>query len=364
MEHGRGDGRELKVLIDTQWGLFTQSQVTKLGYSRNRVRKLVDSGAWIVVLRGVYSIFTGPLTRDRILMAALLYGGGHAMLSHRSAAEEWGLRRPDPDSAVHVTVPYGKSACNQRPTLRSVPRVGTRLVAGIGLSLHPGVVVHRSRAHRYIGVPGDMPRTTLVDTALDLAVSEPTPRQAFHSLVSSVTQRRIRLTDVREQIAVRRPYRYLTALTEAVDLLANGVQSVLELEYATNVEEAHGLPAAERQSEIKVDGRTLYEDVVYRVGSRTLTVRLDGRRFHSMQEVAFRDRRRDNASELAGRARLVFGYEEVSSDPCGVAGDVAQVLRREGWEGELASCALCAPPGTQNAHDTDLVLAIDVGHNG
>ena len=103
---------------------------------------------------------------------------------------------------------------------------------------------------------------------------------------------------------------------------------------------------------------------MYRVGSRTLTVRLDGRRFHSMQEVAFRDRRRDNASELAGRARLVFGYEEVSSDPCGVAGDVAQVLRREGWEGELTSCALCAPPGTQNAHDTDLVLAIDVGHNG
>ena len=96
----------------------------------------------------------------------------------------------------------------------------------------------------------------------------------------------------------------------------------------------------------------------------TLTVRLDGRRFHSMQGVAFRDRRRDNASELAGRARLVFGYEEVSTDPCGVAGDVAQVLRREGWEGELTSCALCAPPGTQNAHDTDLVLAIDVGHNG
>ncbi len=285
------------------------------------------------------------------------------MLSHRSAAEEWGFRTPDPAAAVHVTVPYGKSACNQRPTVRSAPTQGTRLVAGVGSSLHPGVVVHRSRAHRYIGVPGDMPRTTLVDTALDLAVSEPTPKQALDSLVSSVTQRRIRLTDVRERIAVRRPYRYLSTLTEAIDLLANGVQSVLELEYAANVEAAHDLPVAERQNAIRVDGRTLYEDVVYRIGSRTLTVRLDGRRFHSMREVAFRDRRRDNAAELAGRARLVFGYEEVSSDPCGVARDVIQVLRREGWDGEPTSCAFCVSAATQNAHDTDLVLAIDVRHN-
>ncbi len=362
MDDGRGDGRELQVLIDTQWGLFTQSQVTALGYSRNRVRRLVNSGAWITVLRGVYSIFTGPLTRERVLMAALLYGGGHAMLSHRSAAEEWGFRPPEPTAAVHVTVPYGKSARNQRSTARKDPTVGTRLVAGVGSSLHPGVVVHRSRAHRHIGVEGEMPRTTLVDTAIDLAVSESTPEQAVASLVSSVTDRGIRLTDVREQIALRRPYRYCTALGKAIDLLANGVQSILELEYATNVEAAHGLPAAERQSLVQVDGRTLYEDVVYRVGTRTVTVRLDGRRFHSMREVAFRDRRRDNAAELEGRARLVFGYEEVSRDRCGVARDVAQVLRREGWGGVPTSCAFCAPTGTQKAHDTDLVLAIDVGH--
>ncbi len=207
MDDGRGDGRELQVLIDTQWGLFTQSQVTALGYSRNRVRRLVNSGAWITVLRGVYSIFTGPLTRERVLMAALLYGGGHAMLSHRSAAEEWGFRPPEPTAAVHVTVPYGKSARNQRSTARKDPTVGTRLVAGVGSSLHPGVVVHRSRAHRHIGVEGEMPRTTLVDTAIDLAVSESTPEQAVASLVSSVTDRSIRLTDVREQIALRRPYR-------------------------------------------------------------------------------------------------------------------------------------------------------------
>lgn len=363
MEHGRGDGRELQVLIDTQVGLFTQSQVTALGYSRNRVRTLVDSGAWIVVLRGVYSVFTGPLTRDRILMAALLYGGGHSMLSHRSAAEEWGFRQTEPTAPVHVTVPYGKSARNQRSTARKAAAVGTRLVAGVGSALHPGVVVHRSRAHKHIGVAGDMPRTTLVDTAIDLAVAESTPEQAFADLVASVTDRGIRLTDVREQIAVRRPYRYCTVLGKAIDLLANGVQSILELEYATNVEAAHGLPVADRQCPVRVDGRTLYEDVEYRIGSRAVTVRLDGRRFHSMREVAFRDRRRDNAAELAGRARLVFGYEEVNSDPCGVARDVARVLRREGWDVVPTSCALCARIGTQKAHDTDLVLAIDVRHN-
>lgn len=82
---------------------------------------------------------------------------------------------------------------------------------------------------------------------------------------------------------------------------------------------------------------TLYEDVVYDPVGVQLTVRLDGRT-HLIADVAFRDRRRDNAAELAGRSRLVFGWRDLSADPCGGAEEVAQVLRRRGWPGQLSRC--------------------------
>jgi len=70
-----------------------------------------------------------------------------------------------------------------------------------------------------------------------------------------------------------------------------------------------------------------------------VTVRLDGREYHSHPNVAFRDRRRDNAAELAGRARLVFGWRDIKEDACGAARDVLTVLSRHGWDGASRPCA-------------------------
>ncbi|MCI2418813.1 hypothetical protein MOQ72_15330 [Saccharopolyspora sp. K220] len=107
------------------------------------------------------------------------------------------------------------------------------------------------------------------------------------------------------------------------------------------VEQAHGLPAGTRQVPFAVDGVVLWEDVAYDdVGSR-LTVRLDGRQFHTTSRIAFRDRRRDNAAELAGRSRLVYGWNEVHTDACGVAAEVLQVLRRSGFEPQSKPCRSC-----------------------
>ncbi len=80
---------DLRRLVDDQWGMVTQGQIALLGYGRGRVRHLLDTGRWRRVLHGVYAVTDGPLTREMMLAAALLYGGDHAMLSHRTAAEEW-----------------------------------------------------------------------------------------------------------------------------------------------------------------------------------------------------------------------------------------------------------------------------------
>ncbi|WP_315769523.1 type IV toxin-antitoxin system AbiEi family antitoxin domain-containing protein [Rhodococcoides kroppenstedtii] len=337
----RGD--DLQRVIDDQAGLFTQSQVTVCGYSRSRVRRHIESGRWVIVLRGVYAVAAGPLDREQTLRAALLYGGAHALLSHHTAAEEWGfVRRATSLQPVHVTVPYGRSARCQAPTSVRGRSTNTAPVARVGSTVHPGVVVHRSRAYPYVVHGSALPRTGAADTAVDLATAEPTAREAMSTLVSVVSTGVVTVGAVRTRLVQRRPYRYRAALNRAVEFLTDGVASVLELAYAVEVEEAHGLPRARRQSPVTVDGRTLFEDVDYSPHGADLIVRLDGRRFHSTSAVAFRDRRRDNAAELAGRPRLVYGYDEVVRDPCGVAAEVATVLRREGWVGE-SGCARCAP---------------------
>ena len=80
------------------------------------LRNFLDRGEWQRVLQGVYAVTAGPLTREMILNAAWLYGGPQAILSHDTAAEEWGMRRIDADKPVHVTVPYGKSVACSTPT--------------------------------------------------------------------------------------------------------------------------------------------------------------------------------------------------------------------------------------------------------
>ena len=141
---------------------------------------------------------------------------------------------------------------------------------------------------------------------------------------------------------IERPARrHGKALVCAVRLVLDGVQSVLEERYAIEVEVAHGLPGAKRQAPVVVDGQTLFEDAVYDHLGVPLTVRLDGRT-HLQPEVAYRDRRRGNAAELAGRSRLVFGWKEVSSNPCLVADEVARVLRHYGWAGPLWVCPHCS----------------------
>ncbi|MGQ0778969.1 MAG: hypothetical protein ACT4NY_31920 [Pseudonocardiales bacterium] len=306
-------------VVRDQQGLLDTDQLRLLGIEPAVVVANLAAQRWRRVLPRVYATFTGPLTRTARITAALLYGGPRAVLSHATAAEEWRMQRIDPLEPVHITVPYGCSAVSQPPL----------------------VVVHRSRAFPHLVVTTDPPRTSKADTVLDLATSEPTARGGLRRFVALATTGRVPVRDLQWRIEARRPRRYGKALADALRLLADGVQSALEQRYACDVEGAHALPTGQRQQPLVVDGRTLWEDVSYDPIGIPLTIRLDGRAFHDAPEVAFRDRRRDNAAELAARHRLVYGWDEVTNDPCGVATEVAAVLHRAGWHGPLRTCNTC-----------------------
>ncbi|MCD2195989.1 type IV toxin-antitoxin system AbiEi family antitoxin domain-containing protein [Actinomycetospora endophytica] len=312
------DHEEWVRLLIRQHGVVSRRQLLLHGFTPAAIRANVRAGRWTHVHDGVYAVFTGVLSSNARRAAAVL-AKWPAALSHDTAGEIWNFRKPDPERPVHVTVSYAASGA---------PRAG--------------LVVHRSRAFAYTVVEGlDQPVVAASHTAVDLAVAEPTARHAMATMLHCLTVSSLRPEAVRASIDLRRPRRYRDALLGALGYAADGVRSKLEAIYALEVEEAHGLPRGERQLPVEVDGVTRYEDIAYRVGAEVVIVRLDGHRYHADRATGLVDRRRDLAAELAGRGRIVFGFEETAADPCERAREVAAVLRRRGWTGALRACERC-----------------------
>lgn len=305
-------------LLADQCGIVHVSQLREFGVSRATLQANLDASRWRRVVRGVYATHTGPLTHPARVSAALLYGGPRAVLSHRSAAQQFG-RLPVDDRPIEITVPYRCSAISQLPLVK----------------------VHRSRAMAHIVVPTSPPRTRMVDTLVDLAVAEPTSELAALKFIELAGQWPVKVPQLARNLRVRPTYRYRQRLDNALRMVADGMMSVLEYKYHRDVEVAHGLPSALRQVAVVVDDKRLYEDATYDHVGAPLTVRADSRAWHSTAGVAFRDRRRDNVAELRNRARLTYGWRDVHDDPCGVAAEVATVLRRYNVRFRQRLCPRC-----------------------
>jgi hypothetical protein len=307
-----------RALIAAQHGVITRQQALEQGLTLGDIRAHVAAGRWCRLRPGVIATFTGPLTPEARAWAAVL-ACWPAALSHETAGVRWRMSKQRAGAPVHVTVRYGCSA-----------------------SRCDDLVVHRSRAFAHLLAPDDggLPVVAPVHTAVDLAVAAPTARTAMSVLHRSALAAKLSGRQILGALEVRAPRRYRDALRDAAMLMIEGVMSSLESAYALDVEDAHGMPRGRRQAPVVVDGTVLFEDLLYEAPDGELIVRLDGWRFHSDRRVALRDRRRGNAAQVAGRARLAFGPEEVE-DPCAVAREVTTVLVGLGRVDGLRPCARC-----------------------
>jgi hypothetical protein len=308
-----------RALLVAQHGIVTRRQALEHGLTLGMIRAHVAAERWRRLRYGVIATFTGPLTPEAAEWAAVL-ACWPAALSHESAGRRYRMARPRAGAPMHVTVRYGAST-----------------------SRHDDLVVHRSRAFDHITAPpdGGPPIVAAVHTAVDLAIAAPTARSAMSVLQRCALSGGVSGAQLLAALDLRRPPRYRDALHDAAMLMVEGVMSALESTYVLEVESAHGLPGGVRQVPVVVDGTVLFEDILYSGPGGELVVRLDGWRFHSDRRVAHRDRRRGNAAELAGRARLVYGPEEVEGEPCRTAREIATVLTTLGRTEGLRPCVRC-----------------------
>src|SRR5215211_9371432 len=96
--------RLVATLADAQHGVVARRQLRDAGLGKDAIDHRVGCGRLHVAHRGVYAVGRSSLSREGRWMAAVLAGGEGAALSHRSAAELWGLLSPG-NRAPEVTVP-------------------------------------------------------------------------------------------------------------------------------------------------------------------------------------------------------------------------------------------------------------------
>ena len=304
-------------LVDLQHGVLSRVQALESGMSPATVSWRLRGGHWQRLHRGVYATFTGQPDGEATLWAALRRAGPDAVLSHWTAAELSKLSSTR-SSVIHVTVPRQQHV---RPI--------------------PGVLIHRSSRVAAARHPALLPpRTRIEETTLDLAGCSKDLDDALAWLARACGGRLTTSDRLRKALNARPRIRWRTALMAALDDIAEGAHSSLELRYVRWVERPHHLPRPQRQVRTVRGRRTEYKDALYTdfgVGVET-----DGAIAHP-PEAHWRDQHRDNASTVDGIITLRYNWADVAQRPCHVAAEVAALLQQRGWRGHPCPCGPSCP---------------------
>jgi hypothetical protein len=300
-------------LLDRQAGVVSRAQVIEgIGLKDDVIGRRLASGRWRAMHRGVYATFTGELSREAVLWAAVLRAGPGAALSHQTAAELLGLADA-PSEAIHLTVP-----CGRHP--EPIPGAIVHLSARIAAAIHPAQLP---------------PRTRIEETVIDLTQTAVSFDAAYNWLSRAVGRRLTTPALLRAALAERPKVRRRPDLLVALSDISEGAHSLLERRYVRDVERAHGLPAADRQVRVILDGRTHYLDNCYQAIG--LAIELDGQIAHAIEQ-RWADIRRDNLHAAVGILTLRYSWADVTERPCLVARQVAAMMRERGATVTLHPC--------------------------
>ncbi len=257
--------RFVAELAARQYGLIALAQALAMGMSASAVQRRVASGAWEVVLPGAYRVRGAPVTPRQKMMAAVLWAGAGAVVSHRTAAMLWkldGLR----SDAIEVTAPRSRR------------------------KRHELIVVHRTLAlpqadrDEVEGIPCTTAARAVIDVAgsLDDAQLEVVMESGFHRGLYRESFLRWRLTELGG--TGRRGSGRLLALLDDRGTNAAPLESPLEVRMWRLLKHS-GVTRPVRQHWIRAGGRRHRLDFAW--PDRELAIECDGYEPHG-GAIAFR----------------------------------------------------------------------------
>jgi very-short-patch-repair endonuclease len=277
-----------------QHGVLARRDLEGLGFTADAIEHRLATGRLHLISAGVYAVGRPELTPHGRWMAAVLVCGDGAVLSHRSAAELWGISYEE-SGRIDVTI-----------------RRRSRLTrSGVKVRCRPTLDA-RSFVHRH-GIPVTSPVQTLIDLATELkslrlerAVNEADKLD----LVDPETLRRA-LGAHKGEPGVKK---LATLLDRHTFRLSDSDLEVLFRPLAL----AAGLPAPLTKH------RVLGYEADFFFPAQDLIVETDGLRYHRTPAQQARAARRDQTHTAAGLRVLRFTHWQVTHEP----DEVTNVLRR------------------------------------
>jgi hypothetical protein len=301
----------------------TRDQALGHGLSRHSIGRLLESGAWQRLARGLF--LTVPLepSWDSLAWGGVLLGGQLARLG------------PESSGFLHQLLPEAPD-----PLDVLVPRERRVEVDG------PWHFIRETPGARPTRSVKDPPRLTIESTVLDLA--DVRDAGEVVELITTAVQRRLTtVRRLRRELDERSRHRHRVLLRDLLCDVDVGAESPIELRYLRDVERPHGLPRGSRQQ--SRSGLPYQTDVDYE--EFRVIVELDGRTGHE-GVGRFRDMDRDNRHALVDALTLRYGSYDLAARPCGVAFQVYRALAARGYLEAFLRCRRCGA-----APERDLLFA-------
>lgn len=270
-------------LAANQHGVVTTAQLMKAGLSTGRISERATAGRLHRIHRGVYTVGYPRVSNEGTWMAAVLACGDGAVLSHRSAAELWGMRRARRQSGGRGQV---------APVDVTVPGTAGRKMRE-GIALHRSSTLIASHCTRRDGIPVTKPARMLAD--LRAVISPP------------------------ELAAARREAEFLRLPIDEVPA-GDRVRTHLEAFFLTLCRR-HKLPRPAVNA-----GVDRYE-VDFLWARCRLIVEVDGWESHRTRSAFEEDRARDARLAVLGYEVIRFTWRQVTADAAGVAKTIRALVR-------------------------------------
>jgi very-short-patch-repair endonuclease len=285
--------RRVLQVAERQWGVIAGWQLEQCGVSRSAISRWVASGRLHRIYPRVYAVGHRAISTEGRLLAAILYAGPGAALSHASAASWWQL------------IPYLPDTTNVSSPKRRLSLQGVR-------------VHHAKRIDRVMRQ--GLPVTPLARTLLDFASVAPLDRvrkavaEADHlrlldlSAIDALTGvGRAGSTKLKRALHLHRP-EYAHTLSPLEDLLLDLCRR-------------HRIPFPE----VNIKVRGCMVDALWR--EERVVVEVDGQPGHGTQAQRERDHDRDLALRASGYRVHRYTWRQVSKQRPVVAADLRHALR-------------------------------------
>jgi len=274
-------------------GLVTRPQLLSAGLSADQIDERVAAGRLIVVYRGVYRVGHAAPNLEAHYLAAVLACGERALLAGLACGHLRGLVRGGARTPEVVTV-----------TRRRIPGIITRRRPELA----------RTQASTCRGVPALTPAATLVELAATLE-DEPLGQACHEAGVRYGTTPR----DV-DEVLLHCPN---AKGARSLRLIMSGDSKItlsrLESRFMRRLRDADlPLPETNRPA----GGRR----VDCRWPAHSVTVELDGYRFHSSRRAWEHDRRREREARLRGDEFRRFSWHDVFEEPAYMLGELRRLL--------------------------------------